>query len=283
LGDRRRWHDTWIGEDGLVGFFQDQDYSRFYPASGLEGRDDDPYSRFGYAPTLAMNKPLDLTLLLDPARGVCASSGILPRRIITLPFGDITETLENKAVVFFTGPLISTDAEIRMPQPSDAYGQWSWSHHPAVEIWREEPIIDYQKQQGQFFDQPLQISEGWLKLITAPLSIQAFKVKDRESVNAAELLESSKSDEIEEFEVDCNKPFMLAWSVSGADEIELKTEASILFRSGYHPLPTQYRYRKTVDQKILFTITIFSRPPNASGAGTSVRKKAEKTIAVVPV
>lgn len=284
LGDRRRWHDTWIGEDGLVGFFQDQDYSRFYPASGLEmeGRDD-AYNRFGYAPTLSIDQPLDLTLLLDPSRGVCADAGILPRRLFMLPYGDITETLENKEVVFFTGPLISTDAEIRMPQPSDAYGQWSWSHHPAVEVWCEEPITDYQKQQGQFFDQSLQISEGWLKLITAPLSIQAFKVKDRESVNAAELLESSKTDDIEEFEVYRNQPFMLAWSVSGADEIELKTEESILFKSCYHPLPTQYRFRKTGDRKILFTLTIFSRPPKASGTGTSVRKEAEKTIAVVPV
>ena len=82
------------------------------------------------------SEPLDLTLLMDAARGICATAGILPRTIFHLPYGDVTETLENKQVVFFTGPVVSpgSDTEIQMPQPSDIYGQWSWTHHPDVKV-----------------------------------------------------------------------------------------------------------------------------------------------------
>jgi hypothetical protein len=278
LGDRRKWHDSWIGDDGLVGFFMNHDYSRFYPAYRLEDRND-TYNHFGFVPTISFDQPLDLTLLMDPSRGVCATTGILPRKIFHLPYSDLIETLENKEIVFFAGPIISTAAEIRMPQPSDAYGQWSWNHHPAVKIWREEPIIDYQKQQGQFFEQSLQISEGWLKLITAPLAIRDFKVKGREPIQQEkEVQEKGQAAEVDRFEVSPAEPFMLTWAVTGAEAIELRAETSVLFRSGCHPLPTQYRM--LVDQKTCFTLTAFGRPQKSADAKQPLGRTVVKTIEV---
>ena len=281
LGDRRKWHDSWNGDDGLVGFFMNHDYTRFYPAYGLGNRND-KYNHFGFVPTISIRQPLDLTLLMDPTRGVCATTGFLPRKIFNLPYGDSIETLENKEVVFFTGPLLSTAAEIRMPRPSDTYGQWSWTHHPAVKVWREEPITDYQKQQGQFFDQTLQITEGWLKLITAPLAIRVFTVKGREPIKEEKQAQEKGDAAISErFEVSPAEPFMLTWSVAGAEEIELRTETSVLFKSGCHPLPT--RYRMQVAQKTGFTLTAFGRSQKSSEDKEPLRKTVVKTIEVVMV
>jgi uncharacterized small protein (DUF1192 family) len=288
LGDRRKWQDTWLGDDGLVGFFLNQDYTRFYPAFGLRGRLDDTYNKYSWAaddtaflgnlPQLSIGQPLDLTLLLDPSRGVCVTSGILPRTIFHLPYGDLSETLENKQVVFFTGPVVSPESErdIRMPEPSDIYGQWSWTHHPEIKVWKQESIVDVQKEQGRFSETPLQIAEGWLKLTTAPLVIRVFTVKGKNPVaQENEPERDEKPAKPERFVVTASETITLTWSVSGAEQIALgaepPAESPPLFTSHRHPLPTQYavqvnqtmsftllasdREGKTVSRKILLQIT----------------------------
>jgi hypothetical protein len=297
LGDRRKWDDVrpgggakagyYLGEDGLVGFFLNRKYDHFYPAFGLEGRNDN-YSEYRMTPGISIAQPLDLTLLMDPSRGFCATSGILPRKIFNLPYGDITETLENKQIVFFTGPLVSeADAadKVRMPQPSDIYGQWSWTHHPALKVWREATIADSQKEQGRFFDNPLQITEGWLKLITAPLEIRVFKVKGLEPVNPAkendEPNEMNGQAEPERFEISGSRAVILTWAVIGAEAIELEAGGKSLFKSGRHPLPTQYRVQ--VDQDATFTLTATGRAQNSGAVEEQPVETKTKTIEIVVV
>ena len=277
LGDRRKWQDVWLGDDGLAGFFlkgkdNEIDYTQFYPAFGLTGRADDPYNTYNFMPKLSIKEPLDLTLLMDPTRGVCVTSGILPRTIFHLPYGDTTETLENKQVVFYTGPVVSPESEkeIRMPQPSDIYGQWSWTHHPEVKVWREETLTDVQKEQGRFSDTPLQLAEGWLKLVTAPLAVRVFTVKGKNPVKEENNPEGVTEPPIpERFAVTAGEPIILTWSVSGAEKIELQVERqegkSRLFESHRHPLPTQYAIQ--VDRNTSFTLVASDRLGN-----TVVRK-----------
>ena len=290
LGDRRKWHDVWLGDDGLVGFFLNQNYTEFYPAFGLRGRKDDPYNKYSWAADpavpndesylknlqpLSIEKPLDLTLLMEPSRGVCVTSGILPRTIFHLPSGDLAETLENKQVIFFTGPVVSPEdeKEIRMPQPSDIYGQWSWTHHPEVKVWDEKrAIVDVQNEQGRFSETPLQIAEGWLKLITAPLAINSFTVKGKNPI------EEEKKDSTagrnaepvkpERFTVTKSGNIILTWSVSGAEQLELKQEVGqqsvSLFSTHRHPLPMQYALQ--VKQNTSFTLVASDRE------GTTVKR-----------
>jgi archaellum component FlaC len=274
LGDRWKWNDVWLGDDGLVGFFLNQNYERFYPAFGLTSLDgrNDRYSEYGMVPGISVSEPLNLTLLMDPFRGFCATTGIFPRKIFNLPHGDITETLENKQVVFFTGPLVSTEAEIRMPQPSDIYGQWSWTHHPEVKVWREETITDYRREQGRFFENTLHITEGWLKLVTAPLAIRVFKVKGKEPVKKEEDPEKAgEAPTPAQFEVCSGENMILSWVVTGAEKIELKKGVSSLLQSNRHPLPTQYRIQ--VDQKTSFTLIATDRE----------KKTVEKSIKIKTV
>ena len=70
LGDRREWQNVWLGDDGLAGFFLNQNYGQFYPAFGLKGRDNS-YNNYGSVPEISIEEPLYLTLLMDPSRGVC--------------------------------------------------------------------------------------------------------------------------------------------------------------------------------------------------------------------
>src|SRR5205807_1536677 len=86
-----------LGDDGLIGFFLDHNYQQFYPASGLERRTDG-YNRYGFMPEISLEEALDLTLLMDPRRGIGVTSGILPRTTFHLPSGDMTETLDNTQV-----------------------------------------------------------------------------------------------------------------------------------------------------------------------------------------
>ena len=277
LGDRREWKGVWLGEDGLVGFFQNQDYSRFCPAYGLTGRKDDGYNYYSTVPELSITEPLDLTLLMDPARGVSVTTGILPRQLFELPYRSIAETLETKQIIFFTGPVLSPasireKAEIRMPHPSDLYGQWSWTHHPAVEMWRETIIADTQKEQGYFSEAPLEINEGWLKLITAPLTLRVFTVKGYNAV-AKDDKQGHRDLAPDEFHVSPGE-ITLSWEATGADEIELLQGRSSLLKSRRHPLPTQYVVR--VDSDTSFTLVATTRPDQLRKADAAHSKQEKK-------
>lgn len=281
LGDRRKWNDVWLGDDGLVGFFLNQDYSRFYPAYGLKGQEvrNDSYSEYEKVPEVSLAEPLDLTLLMDPSRGICATTGILPRKIFKLPYGDISDTLENKQIVFFTGPVVSpaAAAEIRMPQPSDIYGQWSWTHHPAVDVWGKADIADSAMIQGGFQEDPLQIAEGWLKLITAPLAIRVFTVKGKKPVKEEQKPEKEGDAPIPaRFEVLPGEKVILSWAVTGAEEIELKEGDVSLFKYSHHPLPTQYSIK--VDQNTSFTLIATGRANESPEVNQPPENTKIKTI-----
>jgi len=279
LGDRRKWNDMWVGDDGLAGFFLNQDYTRFFPAWGLEGPADDSYSSYGQTLSVSIAEPLDLTLLMDVSRGVSATSGILPRTVFQLPYGDMTETMESKQVIFFTGPLVSPKPgkekpEIHMPRPSDIYGQWSWTHHPEVQVWGEGPIVEAVAEDGYFSEGPLQISEGWLKLITAPLAIRVFTVKGKNPDD-----DVAKKQGPEQFWAERGERILLSWAAVGADSIELLRDGNIsLFQSRRHPLPAQYQVR--IDKDAVFTLNVKARADKASGTSPGAERKETKTIAV---
>lgn len=255
LGDRRKWKDLWLGSDGLVGYFEhghgNPNYSRFYPAFGLKGRAGDTYSKYGYTPTLSMDEPLDLTLLMDPASGVLVTSGILPQTLFPFPCRDLAETMESKQVVFFSGPIVVPESgdKIRIPRPSDVYGQWkysqwAWNNYPDVGVWSRKEIVDVQKQQGQFPDPPPQIAEGWLNLLTAPLNIHGFSVKGKIPLRKDPDQEDKGEKPVpEHYEVEYGQPFTLSWSVTGAEAITLSYEDlqhknQQIFTKQCHPLPT---------------------------------------------
>jgi hypothetical protein len=261
-----------------MGFFIGCDYRTFYPAYGLEGHSDS-YNTYGFLPQITLGETLDVTLIMEPARGLSVASGILPRAMFHLPDGNAAEILENKEVLFFSGPVIGpeSDQKIRMPQPSDVYGQWSWTHHPEVKVWSEKHVADTQKELGGFSETPLRITEGWLKLITAPLTIRGFTVMGTNPVDAEKSPQTPGEQEVPaRFEVARGETVVLSWSVVGADEIELKAGASPLFTSRHHPLPSRYVVRVQCDTS--FTLTAVGRAARSSGVLKPAPERARKTI-----
>lgn len=252
---------------GLVGFFVKRDYSRFYPAFDIPppagATADDHYHAFRRLPTLSVNEPLDVTLLMDPTQPFFATTGILPRKSIRLPYDDVAEVLEHKEVIFFTGPLVGPGDSMRMPQPSDLYGQWSWNHHPQVNLWaKDQTITDFQREAAGFPRPPLQVSEGWLKLITAPLDVRQLRVKGVEPMPGPT---TGGDGEPPRFSVPAGQ-VVLAWSVAGAESIELRAAGEPLFRSNQQPLPLQFRLyvaRNTV-------VTVMATDREKRSASTSI-------------
>jgi hypothetical protein len=274
LGDRRKWNDRWLGDDGLMGFFVGLDYRKFYPAWSLEGRNDN-YNTYGFLPQVSLGEKLEVTLLMDPSRGLCVASGILPRAMFHLANGAVAETLENKEIIFFSGPVVGPDCdqEIRMPQPSDVYGQWSWTHHPEVKVWSEKNIADTQMELGQFSQTPLRITEGWLKLIAAPLTIRGLTVMGKNPIEAEKKAQTpDETDVPARFEVARGEKIVLSWSVVGAEEIELEEGGVSLFKSHRHPLPA--RFAVAVQRASSFTLTAVGR----AGRSAAAPKPPQKTI-----
>jgi hypothetical protein len=276
LGDRRAWNGTWLGDDGLVGYFLDGEYGRFYPAYGLDGRADIGYLRFRHQPPIAVDRPLELTLLLDPSRGVGVSSGILPRAHFALPYADAGEILEHKEVFFYTGPVVSPPGALRIPEPSDIYGEWSWTHRPQVRVWHApEAVVDIRNERARFLEDRVRVAEGWLPLVTAPLQIRAFGIRGLKPIAPAQSAPYDPGEEpsvsggsqdalFAEYEAPAGEPLVLGWAVTGADEIRLCRDGEELLKTGRHPLPTRYRLPSATES--LLTLTATARPTGEAAA-----------------
>jgi hypothetical protein len=291
LGDRRAWNGTWLGDDGLVGYFLDGDYGRFYPAFGLNAPAEIDYLKFRHQPSIAVDKPLELTLLLDPSRGVSVSSGILPRAHFSLPYADAAEVLEHKEVFFYTGPLVSPQGPLRIPEPSDIYGEWSWTHRPQVQVWHApQPVVDIRNERARFLDDRMRLAEGWLRLVTAPLQIRTFGIRGLKPMAPAQGASGESGREapvnggpqdalFAEYEAPAAHPLVLSWAVTGADEIRLQRDGEELLKTGRHPLPTRYLLPNATET--LLTLTATTRPtggaaPDECTAHVRVRLSGER-------
>lgn len=170
----RRSFDVRLGaltkmDDGLLGYFVNDDYWRFHPvhASVLDQALASGPHR-GYLGTLseveqfAADKPVDriehpyvvpdstisvqpghpvkLTLLLDPGTRVHATSGIVPRKAIGLPRAFVEEALARIAPSFRFGPVLVDPRVIRMPKPSVMPEEQIWTRHDTPTSWKDDPI-----------------------------------------------------------------------------------------------------------------------------------------------
>jgi hypothetical protein len=221
-----------LRDDGLVGYMQDSQFALASEAT---------------APLqLSTTQPLEVTLLMDPDRGVPVTSGVLPRIVFRLPAGHGVERLEGSSLLFFAGPILSPahETKLSIPEPSDLYGQWSWHHHPSLQAWGTAEIADTTKEQAQALT--TQLSEGWLKLVAEPLTLRQFGVYGESPKNADQDPATPR-----QFSAKRGDSVTLAWSVVGAERIELRQGATLLFASAQHPLPSRYRLSVENDARLV--------------------------------
>jgi len=184
--------DQSFNENGVLGYFIDDDYSRFYAVHGagtqtaalraglLQARRDlrdlvgaraDAADDGGYVtenhlvPVLPDGIPVNMSIFVDPRGSLPVVAGLLPPTWRTLPNGPVARALSNMKATFRVGPLLVADpAAVRMPLPSEMRGQWSWTARTDVTTWRAEDKVQTQNANATFDASPPRLSEGWLVL-----------------------------------------------------------------------------------------------------------------------
>jgi hypothetical protein len=175
-------------DDGLMGYFVNDDYARFYPVHeslAPEARPSGPNQGFlgsaaaepDMSPVPVEHPYIDrapvveirpgqrvlLTLLVDPRGAVHVTSGFVPRKKIELMREHIAPALDAMALTFRVGPVLVDPHTIRMPVPAEIRGGWSWVRKVNVTTWQEDPVVKA-TQDALLPDVPALLSEGWLKV-----------------------------------------------------------------------------------------------------------------------
>ena len=123
--------------------------------------------------------PVSMTLLMDAGAPVHATTGILPRLGVMLPREAAHRANLIPEIYVAVAPVLGerppgNASQITMPQPSDAFGQWSWAtrHNVTAKNWLDiRPADDRARFAGN-----LSLTEGWLRL---RLDRSAPKVNDK--------------------------------------------------------------------------------------------------------
>ena len=175
-------------DDGLLGFFVDDDYTRFYPVAGevLEAALDSGPRRGiletsadpAAPPTRPVTSPyvvsdpvlhvhpgqtLRLTLVVVPGTAVHATCGLLPRTSVRLQRDWGAEALQRIAPSFRIGPVLVDPATIRMPAPGGGGVKPSWARRDTPTTWRDDPIAAASAE-ALLPEAPAEVQEGWIRI-----------------------------------------------------------------------------------------------------------------------
>lgn len=171
-----------LRNDGLIGYYLSSEnfYAVHYPDKVTQGNtylrriidpappvDGKPYQ--GNVSLKCNGDAVTVTMLLDPRGVVHAYTGVLPVVSAALPGQLIEEFIRGLQVTFRTGPVVADPNTMRIPQPAEEHGVWSWVQAitPPSEgrgaTWIEEAIVNADDQ-ARLADVQLQLREGWLKL-----------------------------------------------------------------------------------------------------------------------
>lgn len=111
------------------------------------------------APDPKQNQVCKLTMLVDPRGTIHAFSGLLPVITVDVPSEFVGAALEKMSYMFRAGPFLTSPDQLRIPQPAESKGQWTWFDLVA------KAAVDVTKADDQVrlsTTTPL-VKEGWLK------------------------------------------------------------------------------------------------------------------------
>ena len=160
--------------DGLLGYFVNDDYSKFnavYPLYS-DGNPEVPatgsldHEYLVFDPTLDVKPEQDiyLTLLVNPQASFHITSGILPQKEITLIREHWEEAVSRIAPTFKVGPVLVDPSSIRMPiDDAKPNLSWRWVHRETPSDWVESEIKRSDSLAGLPNDK-MKAYEGWIKL-----------------------------------------------------------------------------------------------------------------------
>jgi hypothetical protein len=153
---------TELLDDGLAGYYLDDDYSRIdtvhpVPADGYVGHRRPQVTLDGSIAPL-------VTMLMDPAAAVHAITGAFPVVRVELPPRFAVPALQRLAVTFRAGPLAGTAGSVAVPVPEVAKGAWSWLEYPAPDQLAVAVAPIPAPAEADLPDAYPVVREGWLRL-----------------------------------------------------------------------------------------------------------------------
>ena len=154
----------------MLGYFVDDDYSRFYPVHaqiplealpsgprvGFLGTPEEASALHAELPAQPIRHPyvepdptvsirpgqtLRLTLLLDPAGQVHVTAGFVPRKSVALLRDWTSAALARIAPSFRMGPVLVDPETIRLPKPSALPKEQVWTRRDTPTSWKDDPIL----------------------------------------------------------------------------------------------------------------------------------------------
>lgn len=180
-------------DDGLLGYFVDDDYSRFHlvdkviaqealPSGRCQGvLSDDPSTASTPVPIdpdhpyvdasgvlqLHPGQTVRLTLLMHPGGNVYLSSGLLPRTSIALARDWVQPGLRVLAPSLRCGPLLIDADKVRLPKVASFPAEQLFTRRDTPASWKDDPILAA-TQSALLPDEQPQVQEGWIRIAPTP-------------------------------------------------------------------------------------------------------------------
>ena len=176
---------TTRSDDGLLGYFLDDDYTKFHVIDRVittQARDtgrcrgdlgvqaqagtlaiEHPYVVPGGTVTIRHGQTLRLTLLMHPGAKVHLTSGVLPRSSIALARDWVQPGLSVMAPSVRCGPLLIDADKVRLPKVASFPAEQLWTRRDAPGSWRDDPILAA-TQSAYLPDEASEVQEGWIRI-----------------------------------------------------------------------------------------------------------------------
>ncbi len=176
-------------DDGVLGFFVDDDYTRFHVVDqvvasaalasgprtgylGLLGQTPDPdpishpYLVLEDTLTIRVGQTVRLTVLMLPAGKMHLTSGILPRKALELADTWVTPGLVKVVPSVRVGALLVDPAEIRLPSVASLGGTQQFTRRTGPITWRDDPILA-STTNAYLPKRAHEVQEGWIRVAPA--------------------------------------------------------------------------------------------------------------------
>jgi hypothetical protein len=177
-------------DDGVLGFFVDDDYTHFHVVDrvvasgalssgrhtghlGLLGDEPEPdpieHPYLDLEDTLVIRpgQVMRLTLLMLPAGKVHLTSGVLPRKALELADDWVTPGLAKVVPSMRVGPLLVDPAEIRLPNVASLGSHQQFTRRTGPLTWKDDPILA-STTNAYLPKMAHEVQEGWIRVAPAP-------------------------------------------------------------------------------------------------------------------
>jgi hypothetical protein len=180
-------------DDGLLGFFVDDDYTRFHVVEEViaahafeSGRGKGQLGTYGTTPQVPAEQPIvnryvvaedelrvhpgqvvTLTLLMHPAGKVHLTSGVLPRKSLRLARDWVAPGLAVMAPSARIGPVLVDPAKVALPLISVFPKEQLWTRRDSPLTWKDDPILAA-TQTALLPDLPHEVQEGYIRIAPSP-------------------------------------------------------------------------------------------------------------------